>query len=316
MSAPTGRLHGSTARPKVTFGMPVYNGEAFLEEALRSLLAQTYESFELLVSDNASTDRTSTICRDYASQDARIVYSRNATNIGFSRNQNSVMQKATGKYFLLTHHDDVRLPSYLARTLEVMERDDSIVVCYTKTRDIDRHGHPLPRKDPELRFDSNRLRNRFRDTIRMDHLCEPDFGLIRLDVLRTTRLLGDYADSDRVLLAELVLHGRIHQVPECLFLRRTHALQSTAAAPGRHARTVWFNPALEGKLIFPHFRQFKEYLAAIGRAPINGRDRVWCYGEMLVWLQTNRRRLMGDLDAAGRHFLRPAYYAVMKKNSQ
>jgi glycosyltransferase involved in cell wall biosynthesis len=294
-------------------GMPVYNGELYLEQALQSLLTQTFEDFELIVSDNASTDRTSSICRDYASMDQRIRYVRNKVNTGFCRNQNCVIKMATGECFLLTHHDDIRSPEYLARTVEVLDGDNSIVVCYTKTRDIDEFGNQLPRQDPILHLDSEDLRKRFRDVIRMDHMCEPDFGLTRLDVLRETVLHGDYADSDRVNLAELVLRGRFHRIPEFLFFRRAHSRQSTAIAPTRQARTVWFNPAYHGKLVFPHFREFKEYLAAIRRAPIGWRDRAWCFAEMLRWVKTNDKRLMGDLDFVGRQLLRPLYHAVWRR---
>src|SRR5262245_64695053 len=103
------------AAPRVTLGMPVYNGEAFLEEALRSLLGQTFEDFELVISDNASTDRTRSICLDYAARDRRIRYDRNEVNLGFCRNQNYVIESCTREYFLLTHHDDIRAPHYLDR---------------------------------------------------------------------------------------------------------------------------------------------------------------------------------------------------------
>lgn len=297
--------------PRISLGMPVYNGEAFLEEALRSLLAQTFEDFELIISDNASTDRTRSICLDYAARDGRIRFHRNEVNLGFCRNQNYVIEAAMGEYFLLTHHDDVRAPRYLERTVAVMDADPSIVVCYTNTRDIDEHGNLLPRVDPALRFDSPDVRERFRDTIRMDHICEPDFGLTRREKLRATRLHGDYADSDRVLLAELALHGRFHRIPELLFYRRAHAAQSTAIAPDRQSRTVWYSPEKSGKLIFPHFRQFKEYLSAIRRAPVDARQRAWCYAEMLRWTGANRRRLFADLEYAFRQTLRPLKRALL-----
>jgi glycosyltransferase involved in cell wall biosynthesis len=296
--------------PKVTIGMPVYNGERFVEEALQSLLGQTFGDFELIVSDNASTDRTGSICRDYAARDPRIHYICNKTNVGFCRNQNRVYQLARGEYFLLAHHDDLRSRVYLEQTLQVMESDHSIVVCYTKTRDIDECGRPLPRQDPPLRLASSDLRERFRDVIRMDHICEPDFGLMRLDVLRETRLHGDYADSDRVLLAELLLRGRFYCIPEFLFFRRAHAGQSTAIAQDRQSRTIWFNPEKKGQLVFPHFRQLREYLYAIHRAPADWRQRLWCCAEMGTWVGVNRRRLAGDLDYAFRQTFRPAWRAL------
>ena len=299
--------------PRVSLGMPVYNGEAFLEQALRSLLAQTFEDFELIISDNASTDRTRSICLEYAARDRRIRFHPNEVNLGFCRNQNHVIEASTGEYFLLTHHDDIRAPQYLERTVAIMDADPSIVVCYTKTRDIDEHGNLLPRVDPPLRFDSPDCRERFRDTIRMDHICEPDFGLTRNDKLRTTRLHGDYADSDRVLLAELALHGRFHCIPEVLFYRRAHAAQSTEIAPDRQSRTVWYNPDKSGRLIFPHFRQFKEYISAIHRAPVDQQQRAWCYVEMLRWTGANRRRLFSDLDYAFRQTLRPLKRALLSR---
>jgi glycosyltransferase involved in cell wall biosynthesis len=300
--------------PAVTIGMPVYNGEAFIEAALASIVKQTFEDFEVLIADNASTDRTGAVCRDYASMDRRIQYSRNEVNIGFCRNQNNVIKAATGKYFLLCHHDDIRSPVYLERTVPVLEADPSITVCFTKTRDIDEHGNPLSRVDPPLRWDSHDLRARFRDCIRMDHICEPDFGLTRTDVLHKTCLHGDYADSDRVLLAELLLYGRFHCVPEYLFFRRAHAGQSTSIASNRQSRTVWFNPGKRGKLIFPHFRQLGEYLGAIMRAPIAFRDRAWCTMEMLRWVGTNGRRLRSDLEFACIQLLRPVYRAVVHRS--
>jgi glycosyltransferase involved in cell wall biosynthesis len=274
-------------------GMPVYNGELYLEEALRSLLSQTFEDFELLISDNASTDRTNAICLDYVSTDRRIQYLRNEENVGFGRNQNRVYD--------------------LARTIAILDADDSIVVCYTETRDIDACGNLLPRVDPDLRLDSEDLRVRFRDVIRMDHICEADFGLTRLDVLRKTRLHGDYADSDRVLLAELLMYGRFRRIPECLFLRRAHPLQSTAIAPDRQSRTVWFNPSKKGRLLFPHFRQFVEYLAVLRRAPIGWRARASCFAAMARWMIHNRKRLFHDLLFAARQVVRPLYWSLKSR---
>jgi glycosyltransferase involved in cell wall biosynthesis len=306
---------GRTAPPRVSLGMPVYNGEAYLEQALQSLLKQTFGDFELLISDNASTDRTQTICLDYASSDRRIRYHRNQVNVGFCRNQNSVITGSTGEYFLLTHHDDIRAPEYLSRTVAVMDADPTVVVCYTDTRDIDELGVELPRQSMPLRLDSPDARVRFRDVIRLEHICEADFGLTRRNVLARTCLHGDYADSDRVLLGELALHGRFHQIREVLFFRRAHAQQSTAIAPDRQSRTVWFNPAHANRLVFPHFRELREFLAVIKRAPIGWKDRVACYRAMAVWAVTYRRRLIGDLDFAVREVLRPLYRAVRGRSA-
>jgi glycosyltransferase involved in cell wall biosynthesis len=294
-------------------GMPVRNGEAYLEQALRSLLTQSFEDFELIISDNASTDRTQSICLDYARTDRRIRYHRNATDIGFYRNQNFVIRAATGEFFLNTHHDDVRSEHYLNRAIPVLDADPELVVCYTYTRDIDDSGHELPRKEVSLRVDSADPRVRFRDVIGLEHICEPDFGLIRRDTLLRTGLFGGYADSDRVLLAELALNGRFHQIPEFLFFRRAHSQQSTAIMPGRQARTLWYEPAHADRLVFPHFRELREYLAVIRRAPIGEMDRAACYAAVAGWSLRYRKRLISDLDFAARELLRPIYRTVRRR---
>ena len=100
-------------RPRVSIGLPVYNGENFLEFALDSILGQTFQDFELIISDNASTDATESICRRYAAKDSRIRYYRNPNNQGAAQNYNRVFALARGEYFKWAAHDDVCKPNYL-----------------------------------------------------------------------------------------------------------------------------------------------------------------------------------------------------------
>lgn len=296
---------------RVSIGMPVFNGMRYIEQALQSILTQTFDDFELIISDNASTDLTPDICRSYAARDQRIHYRRNKVNIGLSRNQNLVAELSSGKYFMWAHHDDVRAPQCIERCVEILEKNPSIVLCYTSTRDIDETGQPLPRTDPSLNLHSVRARDRFRDIIRMDHICEPDFGLVRASILKKTGLHGHYADSDRVFLAELALYGPFHKIPEYLFFRRAHALQSTAQHPDRQGRTIWYDPTKLGKIVFPHFRQFREYLRVTGRVPLPLTEKIGCYASMMKWVLTNRRRLSGDLTVATKDVLRPFVKALV-----
>jgi glycosyltransferase involved in cell wall biosynthesis len=110
--------------PKVATGMPVWNGEKFVSEAIESILAQTYGDFELVISDNASTDATAEICHDYAKQDARIRYIRQKTNIGAAPNYNEVFRHSSGQYFKWAAHDDVLAPEFIGECVR----------CWTKTR--------------------------------------------------------------------------------------------------------------------------------------------------------------------------------------
>ena len=104
--------------PKVSIGIAVFNGENFLESALRSILAQTFEDFELIISDNASTDRTADICEQYASQDGRVLYLRQPANLGAQPNYNLLVGQARGRYFKWAAHDDMLAPTFLERCVE------------------------------------------------------------------------------------------------------------------------------------------------------------------------------------------------------
>src|SRR6478752_3957116 len=128
--------------PLISIGAPVYNGERYLAETLDSLLAQTVEDFELIISDNASTDRTPQICEAYAARDRRVRYVRNAANIGAYGNCNKVIGLSAGRYFKLAMADDVCHPQLLARCLEVMANDPGVVATYAKAQFIDQDGRP------------------------------------------------------------------------------------------------------------------------------------------------------------------------------
>src|SRR5258708_23576621 len=130
----------SSNDPLVSIGLPVFNGEEYLREALDTLTAQDYGNFELIISDNASTDRTATICRDYAAKDPRIVYFCNETNVGPLKNSARVLDIATGKYFMLAAHDDVWGPSYLTNCVAALEDDPLKVLCCTSLRFINGTG--------------------------------------------------------------------------------------------------------------------------------------------------------------------------------
>src|SRR5574341_1733201 len=128
--------HGT---PTVSIGLPVYNGERFLVEAINSLLAQTYTDFELIISDNASTDRTDEICMSFQASDARIRYYRQKTNIGGGNNANFTFKVAKGKYFCWAAHDDVYAPRFLEECVAVLDGAPEVVLSHTIVAEIDEH---------------------------------------------------------------------------------------------------------------------------------------------------------------------------------
>ena len=107
--------------PKVSVGMPVYNGERYLEAALDSVLAQSFDDFEVVISDNASTDRTEEICKGYAHEDERIKYFRMRKNYGVNYNFNNVFRLSAGEYFKWASSDDVFEHDYFRKAVDVLD---------------------------------------------------------------------------------------------------------------------------------------------------------------------------------------------------
>ena len=189
--------------PRVSIGMPVYNGERYLATAIESILAQTFPDFELIISDNASTDRTEEICRSYATRDTRIRYYRNEQNLGSNRNFNQAFGLATCPYFMWAAHDDLRAPDFVARCVNALDANPDVVLAYSKTTSIDENGDPLPDfEKSSFRTNSLRPSIRFHDLVRSAHWCFQVLGMFRASVLAQTLLLGAYTSADYVLLAE------------------------------------------------------------------------------------------------------------------
>jgi glycosyltransferase involved in cell wall biosynthesis len=295
-------------RPRVSIGMPVYNGERFLREALDSVLAQTFEDFELIISDNASTDRTQEICQAYAAQDRRIRYYRNEENLGAAWNYNRVFELSTGEYFKWAAHDDLCAPEHLERCVEVLDRYPAVVLCYPKTTIIDEHGQQVENDSDGLNLRSPKPHERyahFHNRFRFGAKCNAILGLIRTSTLGMTPLIGSYVSSDRILLGELALRGEFYEIPEHLFFRRDHPQTSVRANPRSKERVTWFDPSRRGKLQLPGWRWFFEYLSSIRRVQISWYEKTHCYAQLGRWALWNWEKLSNDLIVAAKHVLRP-----------
>jgi glycosyltransferase involved in cell wall biosynthesis len=299
----------SNPGPRVSVCLPVYNGEAYLPEALRSVLGQTLGDFELVISDNASTDGTGDICRRAAAEDRRVRYSRAAVNGGLAWNLNRTFALARGRYVTWIGHDDVMKPEYLARCVEPLESDGGAVLCFAGTTYIDSRGDVI--KQVELTNPGAVARPSWRfHNVLCDRMCDPVCGLMRRNVLRQTRLHGGYADSDRMLLAEMALRGRFLLVPEYLFARRMHTEQTTTRYHDLRDRTLIFDPAKAGKVVFPTVLQAAGTFAAIRRAGLPVRERLRSCQHLLRWLWLRRRVVWDDLSGGLRLSARRQLFAA------
>jgi glycosyltransferase involved in cell wall biosynthesis len=292
--------------PRISVGLPVYNGERYLETALDSLLRQTCTDFELIISDNASSDGTEAICRRYAHRDRRVLYTRSERNRGAAWNHNRVVELARAPYFKWAAHDDICAPQFLERCANVLDRQPAVVLCYPQTVLIDETGRQLGACADRCAPASPDPFQRFRDLMGTLALSNPMYGVIRTSVLRRTPLIGSYPASDLVLLGELALRGAFHLVPEALFFRRDHPQKSSRSNPADAALASWYDPSNQGKIVLRNWRLLVGYLVSITRTPMGLAARARCYVYMLRWLRWNLRELRQELHIASVTLVRRA----------
>ena len=275
--------------PRLSIGLPVYNGEALLPQALDHLLVQTFSDFEIIICDNASTDRTAQICRDYSSLDARIRYFRNDRNLGSVANFNRGFELSAAPLFKWAAHDDLYDRKYLAACIQLLDEDSTVVLAHTGTAFIDEDGEPFP-YDPDsgtyLDLKTNVRQTPDSPTIGDDRIAAKRFwqvlsgarwgthmfGVIRREALLRTRLQHNFAGGDRAMLAELALVGRFRCAPERLFLKRFHAGVSWALSQ-RELRSFL---STDGKAYWRRARQIKAYFTAPIGKPVGMATKATC----------------------------------------
>ncbi|MBW4612657.1 MAG: glycosyltransferase [Desmonostoc vinosum HA7617-LM4] len=301
----------NSSQPRLSIGLPVYNGEKFLEEAIDSLLAQTFTDFELIISDNASTDKTEEICRAYAKQDQRICYYRNSQNIGCARNFNQVFKLSSGEYFKWAAYDDLHAPDFIQKCVEVLDQDPTIILCNSQTSLIDEQGNFLQNYNIKLQTDSLKPYKRF-DELLTKHLCYQCYGVIRASALKKIPLMGGYGNADGIFLLRLGLLGRFYEIPEYLFFARHHPQQSmsmfwpdylsflnnskdSAMVPDFYAYSVWFDSTNKGKVLLPHWKMFWEYIVSVWLVKLSLSERLRCYASISQKLKGTEYLLLKDL---------------------
>jgi glycosyltransferase involved in cell wall biosynthesis len=293
-----------SSAPRVTVGLPVYNGAATLESAVRPLLAQTFSDFELLISDNASTDATPEITARLAREDARVRVVRQAVNLGANGNYSFVAENARGSLLKWASASDWIAPSFLERCVKALDANPDAVLAAPRTRLFE--GNPegavgvnydgdfdllaaTPLARLEQFFASERLNNAFN-------------GLIRLSALRQTRLVEPYLCADIVLMGHLALLGKFVLVDEVLYYRRMEVGTSTTLQdPASRMRHHY--PVLDARTLFQEWKQQLGWLRAGLSAPMESAERARVVGYLLRRMVWCRDGLMRDLRDAARYTL-------------
>lgn len=260
----------SRERPLVGLGMPVFNGERYVAQAIRSILAQSYDNLELVICDNASTDGTERICRELAATDRRLRYHRNPENIGAHPNFNRAFELSRGKYFKWTADDDALDPDYLRACVEMMEAHPEAVVCQSQFDFIDAAGNRIGVCDTDLaEAQSNKPYVRFAAAALKAHNCYEVMGVFRRELLvnsnllTSSSLLMSFHGGDRAFLAQLTLLGPFLHVSRPLLQVRDHKDRYTRSITKPKDRATWLDARLKGNITFPTLRLYREYWAML-----------------------------------------------------
>jgi glycosyltransferase involved in cell wall biosynthesis len=292
----------NSGAPKVSIGLPVYNDDRFLIQTLDCLLSQSYRDFELIICDNASTDKTAEICRSYASRDSRIRYHRNATNLGVSRNFNLSFHLSRGEYFKWAAANDLCAIDMIERCVEVLDQRPDAVLCFAETRIIGEQGELRTEYEDQLDLQSDSPSERLRMLLRGIGMVNVAYGVSRSSALRSTRLEQPYSNSDIAFLAELVLYGKFVEVPDTAFFRRMFEI-TAEKYPSPYERMIVYEPGKTRKLSFPYWWLLTDFLAAIYRAPIGTHERLKCCIHMHIWMRRWGRGLLRDLKVAAKRLI-------------
>ena len=282
--------------PLVSIGMPVFNGENYISEAIESILRQTYKNLEVIVSDNASSDKTIEICEKYCQKDDRIKLYRNSENLGAAKNYNKALSLAKGKYFKWAAHDDYTSDDFIEKCVNVLEGDSDIHLCNTYRRFINEKKETFRwDKFSQIDFLSSSSKERFRKFLKNFRYREPDadvvLGVFRREILNQTQKIADFHSSDVTLVAEIVLKGKIYIIDEFLFFRRFHKSMSIFASSSKNNRANWFNPNRKHLLTpIPYliwFVQFHKFI--IKNRDLQLKDRIVLFFSIIHWLYERTR---------------------------
>lgn len=320
----------------VSIGLPVHNGAAYLARTLEALLTQTWQDFEIVISDNASTDATREIALDFAAGEKRIHYFRSETVLMPAENHNRALALSNGTYFKWAAHDDLCLPRFLDACLEVLEGDPAVVLCFPEAAIVDETGALIHNYTYKLTTSAQSPSRRFGALVCADHRRHGAFeiyGVIRRQALLSIPPMGNYVRGDSLVLARLALLGRFHEIPEVLFLSRDHQTRSVRTMPDRirNARTrlhrwigtgplppmEWWDPSRRNRINFPEWRVLGEYIESVRAAPLSAGEKLSSFGWIVRAMPRYAHKLLRDLIIATEEAIagRPSITAEPKRNA-
>lgn len=258
--------------------MPAYNAEAHISRAIESLRAQTFSDFELIISDNTSTDRTAEIAAFYAKQDVRIKCTQQALNIGAFKNFEFVLDKATSSYFMWAAADDYWAPEYIAECVKFLDEHADYVACVSKATfgNIEDTSHSKMGTFP--------LNSTVGKNIRR-YVLAPEantrfYGIHRTKVLRDAWLSQPFWAADWAIVCRALRYGKYHELTRTLMMRDPYGASSKAYATIRDLNAGPLRTA------FPYLT-YSHHVLSLREARYNA--RIICH---LLWLNADAAIMM------------------------
>ena len=267
--------------PKISIGIPVYNGEKFIRKCIESVLQQTNKNFELIISDNASTDSTRKICEEYLNKDNRIIFVRQDKNMGGGWNFNFLLQKAIGEYFVWVAADTFLLPEFLEKNIAVLESQDKVVGCISKIKIDDTYIDKFKTEKDVLKkiglvyrpFDTLPITGNYMERIRkyLKHFpWHMMLAVYRTKELRECSIHDFFIGWDATTVLNILKHGEIKVVNQFLLqsfpsgessegmmqLTRKFAKSNTARIFPFYPLTKWCVKNLGWKIFFRNIDHF------------------------------------------------------------
>jgi glycosyltransferase involved in cell wall biosynthesis len=285
------------ATHRISIGMPTYNCEKYIGQSIESCLAQTYGDFELVISDNASTDGTEQVCRQYAARDKRIRYIRRTENIGGPGNFRYVFGECTGEFHKWTTADDYIAPTLLEKCIGVLDRDPATVLCYPKKQLINFEGKKIQDYDDNLHLQEDSPSERFVRLLTTIGLCQAHLGLIRRAACARTRLIASERASDVHFLAELALYGKFQVFPETLFFRRYHEQSSSWSRKDNSHQRKYYDPAGKKRYGSHTWKKYAGLYSGMWRSPIGLTEKLKltaALARMAMWERTELRHELAN----------------------
>ncbi len=290
---------------KVIVGLPIYNAQKFIAAAIEAHLAQTFGDFQLVISDNASSDATPDICASYASKDDRVTVLRAPENRGLLWNHRRVMEaiQSPKQYFRWAGGDDIPEPDLFQTMVNILDTRPDVEAVVPKTKNIDDQGNIIRTLENSLDLQSEDVYERARKVLLANYQHVIAYGLLRASTILSLRTGPNYIGWDPVFIWELALRGKMVQTEDAALRRRFHKGSISRVKTSKELRK-WVEPNHKAGVSFPHWKWAYEHFRAYLASPLTMRDRLKVgafLGRATLW---HRAELARDITQATKRALR------------